>query len=73
MTPAQCRMARALLNIKLADLAKLSGVSAKSLWSFEAGRSALTRGNRELVLRTFERLGVEFMNERDGVMRRESE
>jgi transcriptional regulator with XRE-family HTH domain len=66
-------MARAMLNVKLADLAKLSGVSAKSLWSFEAERSNMTRGNDELVLRAFERLGVEFMDERDGVMRRENE
>jgi transcriptional regulator with XRE-family HTH domain len=69
MTPAQCRAARAMLNVKAADLAKLSGVSAKSLWSFENERSNLTRGNHELLQRALERLGVEFMAERDGVMR----
>jgi transcriptional regulator with XRE-family HTH domain len=69
MTPVQCRMARVLLDLKLDDLAKLSGVSARALWSFEMGRSKLMRANHEALQRTLERLGAEFLED-DGVKRR---
>jgi DNA-binding XRE family transcriptional regulator len=69
MTPVQCRMARTLLDLKLDDLAKLSGVSAKSIWSFETGPSEFIRANHEALQRTLERMGAEFLED-DGVKRR---
>jgi transcriptional regulator with XRE-family HTH domain len=62
-------MARALLDLKLDDLAKLSGVSAKSIWSFEHGRTQITRPNHDALVRTLEQLGAEFLED-DGVKRR---
>lgn len=70
MTPAQCRMARALLDLKRADLAKLAGVSEKTIGDYERGQRTMLRTHVEAVRRTLERLGVEFMADRDGVMRR---
>lgn len=70
MSPMQSRLARTLLELKLADVAKLSGVSSKSIWSFEHGRSQLMRANHEALVRTYERLGVEFL-EGDGIKRRD--
>ena len=64
-------MARILLDLKRADLAKLSGVSEKAIGNFETGRSRLIRANYETLQRTLENLGVEFMDG-DGVKRRES-
>jgi transcriptional regulator with XRE-family HTH domain len=69
MTPIQCRLARTLLDIKRADLAKLSGVSEKAIANFETGRTKLIRANHETLLKTLERMGVEFL-EGDGVRRR---
>jgi predicted transcriptional regulator len=69
MSPAQCRAARALLNIGREDLAKLSGVSERAIANFEMERTRFIRSNLEAVLRTLERLGIEF-TEDDGVKRR---
>ena len=66
----QSRLARTLLDLKLSDASKLSGISAKSLWAFEAGRSQLIRANHEALQRTYERMGVEFL-EGDGIKRRQ--
>jgi transcriptional regulator with XRE-family HTH domain len=71
MSPIQCRMARTLLDLKRADLAKLSGVSEKAIGNFETGRTHLIRANHETLQRTLEKLGVEF-TDGDGVKRREA-
>ena len=70
MTPVQSRMARTLLDLKRADLAKLSGVSEKAIGNFETGRSKLIRANHDALQRALEGLGVEFL-EGDGVKRRD--
>lgn len=70
MMPVQCRMARILLDLKRAELAKLSGVSERAIGNFETGRSKLIRANHEMLQRTLEKLGVEFL-ENDGIRRRE--
>jgi transcriptional regulator with XRE-family HTH domain len=69
MTPIQCRLARTLLDIKRADLAKLSGVSEKAIANFETGRTTLIRANYDVLRKTLERMGVEF-TDGDGVKRR---
>jgi transcriptional regulator with XRE-family HTH domain len=69
MTPVQCRMARTLLDLKRSELAKLSGVSDRTIGNFESGKRKLIRANHETLVRTLERLGVEFLED-DGVKRR---
>lgn len=39
MTPVQCRMARAGLGLTRGMLARISGVSWKTLWCFETGQT----------------------------------
>jgi DNA-binding XRE family transcriptional regulator len=68
MSPAQCRAARALVNIGRDELAKLSGVSERAIANFEMERTKFIRSNLEAVRRTLERLGIEF-TEDDGVKR----
>jgi transcriptional regulator with XRE-family HTH domain len=70
MSPVQSRLARTLLDIKLSEIAKLSGVSEKAIGNFERGVSQLIRANHETLVRTYERMGVEFLDG-DGVKRRE--
>ncbi len=43
MTPTQCKMARAGLNLSVHELAEMSGVSANTISSFERGKGAQTR------------------------------
>ena len=70
MSQAQCRAARALLNLKRDDLAKLAGVSEGALGNYEREKTGMMRHNMEAVRRTLEGLGLEFLP-RDGVARRE--
>jgi DNA-binding XRE family transcriptional regulator len=60
MTPAQCRAARAILELKRVDLAKMAGVAEKTLGDFERGRRVMLRAHVEAVRRQLERLGIEF-------------
>jgi hypothetical protein len=45
MTPAQCRAARALINMPMADLASAAVVPPAAVWDFEVGAEALTEAN----------------------------
>jgi predicted transcriptional regulator len=65
---AQCRAARALLNITQDELSKLSGVSKRAIAGFEAGETRPMRMNLEAIRMTLEKLGVELI-EGDGVKR----
>lgn len=61
MNVVQCRMARAALDWSQADLAKASGLSARTVIRFEAGESVL--GSRVQKLRqAFEEQGVAFID-----------
>lgn len=70
MTPMQSRLARTLLELKLTDIGKLSGVSWRAIHNFEMGKTQLMRANHEALVRTYERMGVEFL-EGDGIKRRQ--
>lgn len=59
-TPAQCRAARAMLNMSRDELSRLSGVSKRAIASFEAETTKLMRLNHQAVRQTLERAGVEF-------------
>ena len=66
ITPAQCRAARGLLSWKQRDLAAHSGVGYSTIRKFEAEETA-ARNSTLVVLRlTFEKAGVEFIDENGG-------
>ena len=61
-SPAQCRMARAALEIGVRDLAEMAGVSAMTVTRFENGH---TQGYPETLAklqRALEAAGVTFTN-----------
>lgn len=62
ITGAHCGAARFLLKMTQADLAAASGVSAKAIWDFEAGRRVPRRETIEKLREAFERRGIEFYN-----------
>ncbi|HYE52698.1 MAG TPA: helix-turn-helix transcriptional regulator [Azospirillaceae bacterium] len=70
ITAAQCRAARALLNITQEDLSKASGVSLPTIKDFERGaRNPQARTLRDLR-NALEGLGVRLLDEPgEGVMR----
>jgi transcriptional regulator with XRE-family HTH domain len=63
ITPAQCRMARAALEIGVRDLAKLAGVSAMTVTRFENGHSEGYPATLEKLRRALESAGVIFVEE----------
>ena len=66
ITPAQCRAARGLLSWKQRDLAERSTVGYNTIRKFEAEETA-PRNSTLIVLRlTFEKAGVEFIDENGG-------
>ena len=69
MSPMQLRLARTLAEISRSELAKLSGVSVQTIGNYERGDVQLIRANHEALVRTLEKLGVEFLED-DGVKRR---
>ena len=63
ITPAQCRMARAALEIGVRDLAKLAGVSAMTVTRFENGHSQGYPETLEAIRAALEAAGVIFVAE----------
>jgi transcriptional regulator with XRE-family HTH domain len=61
ITAAQCRAARALLQITQDQLATKSGVSQKAIANFELGKTVPMRANLVVLQQTLELLGVEFL------------
>jgi transcriptional regulator with XRE-family HTH domain len=61
MTPAQCRMARAALNIGVRELAEAAKVSTNTVTRLEAGEVLKAR-TVEAMQRALEAAGVEFLN-----------
>ena len=64
--PAQCRAARALLEWSQQDLAKAAGVGVVTVHQFEAKLSEPRRATLDVIRRTFEAAGVEFIDENGG-------
>ena len=63
ITPAQCRAARALVQWKMPDLAKASGVSVSTINSFELERRRPIAANLTALRTALEAAGVIFVAE----------
>lgn len=66
ITPAQCRMARAALQIGVRDLAEASGISAMTITRFETGKTKGYADTLDKLQRALEAAGVEFIPENGG-------
>lgn len=67
ITPAQCRAARALLNLSQRQVAEASGISLRSLQGFERSEHGLRGSAMAAVEGIFSRAGVDFITEPDWV------
>ncbi len=66
MTPAQCRAARALLNLTQPKLAELANLGLSTIVDFERERRLVSGDAVEAILDALTRAGVEFINENGG-------
>lgn len=65
MDPAQCRMARAALQIGVRELAEMAKMAASTIARFEAGEDLKER-TVEAIRAALEAAGVEFIEENGG-------
>ena len=65
MTPEQCRMARAALNLGVRELATLARVSTNTIARFERGEQ-LKDVTMDRVQEALESAGIEFIPENGG-------
>ena len=66
MTPAQCRAARALLNLEQADVADRAGVARATLIDFEKGQRVPRETTVSAIRAALEAAGVVFLSENGG-------
>lgn len=66
ITPAQCRAARALIEMGQNELAARASVSRGVIIDFEKGRRTPGRNNLGAIRRALEAAGVEFLKEQAG-------
>jgi len=67
ITPNQCKAARDLLEWKQTDLAKNSTIGISTITEFERGLRELAARTMKELVRTFEEVGVEFINDDKGL------
>lgn len=63
ITPAQCRAARALLNLSQRMLAVESSVSLRSVQGFEAGERSLQSLAMSAIVRVLAERGIVFLSD----------
>ena len=61
ITPEQCRAARGLLAMSQVELATASKVSLRTIQNFETNQRRLIAANADMLRRTLEAAGVEFI------------
>jgi DNA-binding XRE family transcriptional regulator len=66
MTPAQSRAARALLEMKQADLAQNAGLGLSTVVDFERERRQVSDDAVRAIEAAFERAGIVFVEENGG-------
>jgi transcriptional regulator with XRE-family HTH domain len=64
--PAQCRAARALLDMTQPELAELAGLGLSTIVDFEKERRQVSVAAVETIQRSLRRAGVEFIDENGG-------
>jgi transcriptional regulator with XRE-family HTH domain len=66
MTPAQCRAARAIIEMTQPELAQAAGFGLSSIVDFERDRRIVSRQAVERMREALESAGVEFIAENGG-------
>jgi transcriptional regulator with XRE-family HTH domain len=66
MTPAQCRAARALLDLTQPKLASLASLGLSTIVDFERDRRPISQQASEAIQAALEAAGVEFIAENGG-------
>jgi transcriptional regulator with XRE-family HTH domain len=66
MTPAQCRVARGLLEITQSQLARAADLGLSTVVDFEKERRLVSLGAVEAIRAALERAGIEFIDENGG-------
>lgn len=66
MTPAQCRAARAILDMTQPQLAKAAGVGLSTVVDFEKSRRSVSEEAIGSLKKALESFGVEFISENGG-------
>lgn len=67
ITPAQCRAARALLNLSQKQLAASTGISLRSLQGFEHGDRKLHSLTLNAIVGILDRQGIVLIDQRDWI------
>lgn len=62
MTPAQCRAARAMLELTQPELARVAGVGLSTVVDYERSRRAVAEPSVAAIRAALESAGVEFTN-----------
>ena len=63
MTPAQCRAARALLDITQSELAEAAGLGLSTVVDFEKERRQVSDDAVQAIQNALERAGITFISE----------
>jgi DNA-binding transcriptional regulator YiaG len=59
--PAQCRAARALINMNQLELARAANLGTATVKRFEVGLRTLIPNNMKAVIQALEEAGIEFI------------